>query len=325
MLEAQGTLQGVVIDQLSGEPIPGATILIKGSNKGTSSDFDGLFTLTNINFGDQLEVTYVGFKTINVIIENFDDLVLELEESTESLDEIVVTGYGSQRKRDISGAVSLVNSKQIDELKPIKIEQALQGTVAGVNISTQSGAPGAGLNIRIRGISTNGDASPVAIIDGYQGDLSTLNPADIESITVLKDAQAAIYGTIGANGVILVTTKKGRKNTPTKITIESSLGFQESSRELPVLNAREYGILLNEAFTNDGRFPPVSNVSTLNEGTDWQNELFKTATIQRNVLTLTGGSETINYSIGASTLRQDGIVGKEKSGFEVLQKRSGRF
>ena len=110
--------------------------------------------------------------------------------------------------------------------------------------------------------------------------------------------------------------QKRKKNTPTKITIESSLGFQESSRQLPVLNAREYGILLNEAFTNDGRFPPVPNVSTLDEGTDWQNEIFENATIQRNVLTLTGGSETINYSFGASTLRQDGIVGKEKSGFK---------
>ncbi len=169
---------------------------------------------------------------------------------------MIVTGYGSQRKRDITGAVALVGSEQIGEIKPVKIEQALQGTVAGVNISTQSGSPGAGLNIRIRGISTNGDASPVAIIDGYQGDLGVLNPADIESITVLKDAQAAIYGTIGANGVILITTKKGRKNAPTLVEVESSLGWQETSRTLPVLNAREYGILLNEAFTNDGRFLP---------------------------------------------------------------------
>ena len=315
-LNAQQVLNGTISDKISGEPIPGATILIKGSSVGTSSDFDGLFSLPNVNLGDQLEVSYVGFKSIVITVEKFDDLELELEESLETLNEVVVTGYGSQRKRDITGAVSLVNSEQIDEIKPIKIEQALQGTVAGVNISTQSGAPGAGINIRIRGISTNGDASPVAIIDGYQGDLGTLNPADIESITVLKDAQAAIYGTIGANGVILVTTKQGKKNTPTKITIESSLGFQESSRQLPVLNAREYGILLNEAFTNDGRFPPVPNVSALDKGTDWQNEIFENAAIQRNVLTLTGGSETINYSIGASTLRQDGIVGKEKSGFK---------
>ena len=180
-LNAQQVLNGTISDKVSGEPIPGATILIKGSSIGTSSDFDGLFSLPNINLGDQLEVSYVGFKTIVIIVEKFDGLEIELEESLETLNEVVVTGYGSQRKRDITGAVSLVNSKQIDEIKPIKIEQALQGTVAGVNISTQSGAPGAGLNIRIRGISTNGDASPVAIIDGYQGDLGTLNPADIES------------------------------------------------------------------------------------------------------------------------------------------------
>ena len=124
--------------------------------------------MPNVNLGDQLEVSYVGFKTILINVEKYDDLVIELEESSETLNEVVVTGYGSQRKRDITGAVSLVNSEQIDKIKPIKIEQALQGTVAGVNISTQSGAPGAGINIRIRGISTNGDASPVAIIDGYQ-------------------------------------------------------------------------------------------------------------------------------------------------------------
>ncbi|MDB4186020.1 TonB-dependent receptor plug domain-containing protein, partial [Flavobacteriaceae bacterium] len=164
---------------------------------GTTTDFDGNFILNNVNEDALLEISYLGYEN-QLLKANENDLTLiYLVESAEALDEIVVTGYGSQRKRDITGAVSFVDAKQIDEIKPIKIEQALQGTVAGVNISTQSGAPGAGINIRIRGISTNGDASPVAIIDGYQGDLSTLNPADIESITVLKDAQAAIYGTIG--------------------------------------------------------------------------------------------------------------------------------
>lgn len=319
---AQQTLSGSVIDKQSGEAVPGATILVKGTNKGTTTDFDGLFKLPNISIGDIIEVTYIGFKTQERILENLNNLTFSLEEDVETLNEVIVTGYGSQRKRDITGAVALVGSEQIGEIKPIKIEQALQGTVAGVNISTQSGSPGAGLNIRIRGISTNGDASPVAIIDGYQGDLGILNPADIESITVLKDAQAAIYGTIGANGVILITTKKGRKNAPTVVEVESSLGWQETSRTLPVLNAREYGILLNEAFTNDGRFPPVSNVSALNKGTNWQNELFQTAPIQRNIITLSGGSKTVNYSLGASTLDQEGIVGKEKSGFKRQTLRS---
>ena len=127
-LKAQQTLNGIITDKFTGEPIPGATILIKESSKGASSDFDGLFSLPNVNLGDQLEVSYVGYKTIGITVENFGDLIIKLEESTESLNEVVVTGYGSQRKRDITGAVSLINSEKIDEIKPIKIEQALQGT-----------------------------------------------------------------------------------------------------------------------------------------------------------------------------------------------------
>ena len=320
--QEQQYVSGFVIDKQSGEPIPGASIIIKGTTVGTTTDFEGLYTLNKAKIGDIIVVAYIGFRTQEKTIESFNSIDFTLEEDVETLDEIVVTGYGSQRKRDITGAVAVVGAEQIDEINPIKIEQALQGTVAGVNISTQSGSPGAGLNIRIRGISTNGDASPVAIIDGYQGDLGTLNPADIETITVLKDAQAAIYGTIGANGIILITTKRGRKNTAAKVEIESSIGWQETSRTLPVLNAREYGILLNEAFTNDGRFPPISNVSALDEGTDWQDELFQTAPIQRNIISLSGGSETINYSFGASTLNQQGIVGLDKSGFNRQTLRS---
>ncbi|MCH1518105.1 MAG: TonB-dependent receptor [Flavobacteriaceae bacterium] len=315
-------LAGTVYDNETKTPIPGATIMVQGTNNGTTTDFDGNFILNNVSGNDVLIISYLGFESKTLKVNENDLSLIYLDESAEMLDEIVVTGYGSQRKRDITGAVSFVDAKQIDEIKPIKIEQALQGTVAGVNISTQSGAPGAGINIRIRGISTNGDASPVAIIDGYQGDLGTINPADIESITVLKDAQAAIYGTIGANGVILVTTKRGRKNTPTKITLDSSLGYQQTSRKLPLLNAKEYGILLNEAYTNDGRFPVVSNTSALEEGTNWQDKLFKTAPIVRHSLTLNGGSETTRYSISGSFLDQEGIIGGEKSGFQRNTLRS---
>ena len=315
-------LSGTIYDNETKTPIPGATIIVQGTSKGTTTDFDGNFILTNVEKGVLIEISYLGYESQLIDTNEVDLGAIYLVESAEVLDEIVVTGYGSQRKKDITGAVSFVDAKQIEEIKPIKIEQALQGTVAGVNISTQSGAPGANINIRIRGISTNGDASPVAIIDGYQGDLGTLNPGDIESITVLKDAQAAIYGTIGANGIILITTKRGRKNTPTKFTIDSSLGYQQTSRKLPLLNAKEYGILLNEAYTNDGRFPVVSNAGSLGEGTNWQDELFEIAPIVRHALTLNGGSETIRYSISGSFLDQEGIVGGEKSGFKRNTLRS---
>ena len=313
-LSAQNEVKGVIIDKSTDFPIIGATVLIKDTSIGTTTNFDGNFILPNVPDGATLVFSYLGFVSQELVVNN-NDISIYLEPSISELDEVVLVGYGTQLKKEVTGAVSVLGTKDIQKLNPVRVEQALQGTVAGVNVSVQSGAPGAGVNIRIRGISTNGDASPVIIIDGYQGDMGSLNPADISSITVLKDAQAAIYGTIGANGVILVTTKQGQKNSPTQVSIESSLGFQNSSRMIPVLNAKEYGILLNEAFTNDGRFPPVSNVSALGEGTNWQNELFETAIIQRNVVNITGGSETTNYSIGASTLRQDGIIGKDKSGF----------
>lgn len=314
--------KGTVKDKSSNLPIPGANIVIVESNTGYITDFDGNFSFESSEKTVRVEVSSIGYKTMIATINSSDNIVLLLEESVEALDEVVVTGYGSQLKRDLTGSVSVLGSKQIDKIRPIKLEQALQGTVAGVNVSTQSGAPGAGINIRIRGISTNGDASPVAIIDGYQGDLSLLNPSDIESITVLKDAQAAIYGTIGANGVLLITTKQGRNDSPTKFTWESSLGVQTTSRKLPLLNAKEYGILLNESYTNDGRFPVISNVSELGEGFEWQDEVFKNAAIERHALTLSGGSISTKYSIGASSLKQQGIVGLDKSSFNRKTLRS---
>ena len=314
--------KGTVKDKSSNLPLPGANIVIIESNIGYITDFDGIFSFENSEKTVRVEVSSIGYKTKIATLNFSDNIELFLEESVEALDEVVVTGYGSQIKRDLTGSVAVLGSKQIDKIRPIKLEQALQGTVAGVNVSTQSGAPGAGINIRIRGISTNGDASPVAIIDGYQGDLSLLNPSDIESITVLKDAQAAIYGTIGANGVLLITTKQGRKDSPTKFIWESSLGVQTTSRELPLLSAKEYGILLNESYTNDGRFPVISNVSELDEGFDWQNEIFRNAAIERHALTLTGGSISTKYSVGASSLKQQGIVGLDKSSFERKTFRS---
>ena len=140
-----------------------------------------------------------------------------MQASSENLDEIVVVGYGSKKKRNITGSVSVVSSKTIDELRPINATQALQGTVAGVVVTSGSGAPGSGFNIRIRGISSNSNNAPYTLIDGYEGDISLLNPSDIESVTVLKDAQASVYGSKGANGVVLVTTKMGKKNTKTKV------------------------------------------------------------------------------------------------------------
>lgn len=312
----QSRLTGTVISEEDGLPIPGVTVLIKGTLTGTTTDINGVYSLPDVPPQSIIQFSFIGMKTMEFTYSG--QLVLDVTMSPEAtgLDEVVVIGYGAVKKKDLTGAVSTVGSNTIEKLKPVKVEEALQGTITGVNVTPQSGAPGAGLDIRIRGISTNGDASPVVIIDGYQGDLNTLNPNDIETITVLKDAQAAIYGTVGANGIILITTKSGKKNMPTRVDINSSFGLQETTRVLPLLNATEYAVILNESYAANGQDLPYPDISGLGEGTDWQGELFETAPIYDNNIRLYGGSSNMNYSFSASDLRQDGIIGRDKTGFQ---------
>jgi len=307
-------VSGTVLDG-SGLSLPGVNVKVKSSSQSTTTDFDGSFKLSGVPKGTIIVFSYIGFKTQEVAVSG-TQITVKMSDDARSLDEVVVIGYGSQKKREVTGAVSVLDSKTLDILKPARIEQALQGTMSGVNVTTQSGAPGAPLDIRIRGIATNGENRPTTIIDGYVGDLSLLNPNDIETITVLKDAQAAIYGTIGANGIILVTTKMGKKNSKTRISFNSYSGFQETSRKLPTLNATEYALLLNESYANGGKALPYPNAGGLGNGTNWQDEVFKKGVpIISNDLTISGGSEKITYSISGSHLDQEGIVGGDKSGF----------
>ena len=315
---AQGyDIGGIVKETGSGLPIPAVNIQIKNSNKGTSSDMDGKFNLKGIPSGATLVFSYLGFKNFEYKVTSTNmNISVSLQQDSKTLDEVVVIGYGTQKKRQVTGAVSVVDSKTLEILKPVKIEQALQGTVSGVNVTTTSGAPGAALDIRIRGIATNGQNGPTTIIDGYVGELGLLNPNDVESITVLKDAQAAIYGTIGANGIILVTTKTGKKNAKTKISLNTYTGFQETSRTLPTLNATEYALLLNESYANGGKALPYPNVSGLGKGTNWQNEVFNTGVpIISHDLSISGGSDKVTYAVSGSHLDQEGIIGGSKSGF----------
>ncbi|CAH0998861.1 TonB-dependent receptor P3 [Neolewinella maritima] len=313
-------LSGTVLDAESGDPLIGASVIVdeaveSGTLRGTVTDIDGSFQLADITTGTVLRITYTGFVPTTVTVASAEPLTISLGTDVQALDEVVVIGYGTQRKRSVTGAVSTVDSETIDELKPVKIEQALQGTVAGVNVTTQSGAPGAGLNIRIRGVATNGQNAPLVIIDGYQGDLSTVNPSDVATITVLKDAQAAVYGTIGANGVILITTKTGERNQPTQLRYNTYYGTQETSRSLNQLNATEYALLLNEAYAAGGQALPFPDASGLGFGTDYQDEVFENAPILSHDLTASGGSDKMTYSIGGSYLDQDGIIGGDKAGF----------
>lgn len=308
---------GTVKDAESGAVIPGVNV-VSSSGKSASTDLNGTYILKEIPAGSTVEFSYLGYKETRIKISKSNlALVVNLKSDVQSLEQVVVIGYGSQKKKDITGAVGLVDSKTIDKLKPIKIEQALTGTLAGVTVTSQSGAPGAGLDIRIRGVQSNLDNSPLYIVDGNISDPSILNPSDIESITVLKDAQAAIYGVRGANGVVIIKTKMGKRNSKTAFAYNSYTGSQSTTKQLSLLNATEYALLLNESYANGGRPLPYPNVSGLGAGTNWQNEVFNSAApMQSHDISVSGGSEKINFALSGSDLTQSGIVGSDKSGFK---------
>jgi TonB-dependent starch-binding outer membrane protein SusC len=300
----------------TGIPILGVNVLVKNTTKGTITNFDGNFTIADVKVGDILAFSYIGYATKEVIITNNSKLIVQLTEDFAELDEVVVIGYGTQTKKEITGAVSVVSSETIEALKPTRIEQALQGQVAGVNITTNSGSPGGGSTISIRGVSTNGDSRPLILVDGnVVEDLSVVNPNDIESMNILKDATAGIYGVRAANGVILITTKTGRKEMPLTIEYNAYFGFQQTTRKIPVLNASEYAAIVNEGYAAAGSTPPFSDLSVLGVGTDWQDEVFETAPVMNHNITFRGGKEKSSYSYSSSFLTQDGIVGGKKSNF----------
>lgn len=306
----------------TGFPIPGVNVIVKNTSKGAVTDFDGNFTIADIEIGTTLTFSFIGYITKEVIISDNKNLTVRLEEDIAKLDEIVVIGYGAQKKKELTGAVSVVSSETIEALKPTRVEQALQGQVAGVNISSNSGSPGGASTISIRGVSTNGDSRPLILVDGnVVEDLSTVNPSDIASLNVLKDATAGIYGVRAANGVILITTKTGRKNTPLSIEYSAYAGFQQTTRKIPVLNATEYGVLVNEAFAAGGSTPPFADLSALGVGVDWQDQVFENAPIFNHSITFKGGKEKSSYAVSGSFLTQDGIVGGNDSNFTRFTQR----
>lgn len=297
-------------------PLPGVSILIKGTTTGTATDFDGNFVLDDVPVSSVLVFSYVGFQDYEIVVENDNPLNITLVEDAEALDEVVLIGYGTQAKKEITGAVSVVGSETIEKLNPVRVEQALQGQVSGVSITAQSGSPGSASNIRIRGVTTNGNNNPLILVDGNViEDLSVINPNDIESMNVLKDATAGIYGVRAANGVILITTKSGSKSSPLKFDLDTYAGIQETTRKIPVLNATEYGVLVNEAFVAGGDPPPFLDFSQLGEGTNWQNEIFQTAPIANVNFAVNKGWENSKISAGTSYLTQDGIVGGSDANF----------
>jgi len=310
------SIAGTVTDQATGELLPGVNIVVKGTNNGTSTDFDGNYSLQNVASNATIQFSYVGYIDQEMLLNGQTSINIALIGEVGKLDEVVLIGFGTQKRKEVTGAVSTVSAETIEALKPTRIEQALQGQVAGVNVTSQSGAPGSASDIRIRGISTNGDNQPLILVDGNRiEDLSVINPNDIESFTVLKDATAGIYGVLAANGVILITTKTGRRNQALSFNYDAYVGFQKTTRKIPLLNATEYALIKNEAAAANGNSLPFANVNGLGQGTDWQDEIFETAPIYSNALTVSGGTEKSTYSFGASLLTQDGIIGGSKANF----------
>ena len=308
------TVNGIVTSSVDALPLIGVNVKVQNTNTGAVSDFDGNFSISNVVPGAILEFTYLGFEPKELPASV--NMTVSLTEDNESLDEVVVIGYGTQKKKEVTGAVTVIGSKAIEKLNPVRIEQALQGQVAGVNVTSNSGSPGSGSNIRIRGISTNRDSRPLILVDGNViEDLSVVNPSDIKSMNILKDATAGIYGVRAANGVILITTKSGRKNSDLKFQFDTYAGIQQTSKKLDLLNPTDFAIYVNDAADTTKFFvyPQM--------GTDWQDEVFETAIISNVNFSASGGTEKSTYSFGASYLDQDGIVGLGKSNYNRLTAR----
>ena len=304
------TITGNVTDN-TGEPLPGANILVKGSTNGTQTDFDGKYTIT-ADSNATIVVSYIGFVSTEVAVNGKSVINVSLLEDASQLEEVVVIGYGTQKKSDLTGSVSTVDGDEISKFTYNDAAQAIQGRTAGVRVEANGGSPGANALVTIRGSSTLSDAGPLYVIDGMlTGDMTTLNPSDIESISVLKDASAsAIYGSRAANGVIIVTTKKGTKGGGMKVDLDYSYGLQKTVRNIDWANARDYADIVNRARDNDGnpRFPANDAQFNPNIDSDIQRESLRTAGVMNANARIYGGNEHSTYSLSLNHYDQEGIV-----------------
>ena len=317
---SQVSVTGRVTGAADGEPLTGVTIKITGSPGGATTDLDGRYRISVPSSASVLEFVYTGMLNRSETVGNRTVIDVLMEDNASVINEVVVVGYGSQKRSNISGSVSTITSEEIAELPVLRVEQALQGRTAGVSVTQNSGSPGSPLTVRVRGTGTINNSDPLYIVDGVPVDgLDFLNPNDIESMNVLKDAaSAAIYGARGANGVVLITTKGGKINQDGKITYDTYFGMQSAWKKTNLLNAREYAILSNEAHVNAGQvpLPEFSNPEALGTGTDWLGEIFTTAPMTNHQLGFSGGSEKSSYTITGNYFDQNGIVGNEKAGFQ---------
>ena len=314
-------ISGTIKDEQGGG-LPGASVLIKGTTIGTSTNAEGKFSLSAPTSAAILVVSYIGYAPQEVPVEGQTTIEITLQPDKATLAEVVVVGYGTQKRSDLTGAISSVKSEDLKQLPMQRVDQALQGRAPGVMVLNPSGQPGGKTTIRIRGMnSINGSNQPLVVVDGLQGvDIESLNPNDIESIEILKDASAtAIYGSQGANGVLMITTKKGNKGTPV-ISYSYSLSYQQLREKLDLMNAADFAKTINANRATQNQ--PGNDVITptpiftdaqiagyeQNGGTDWQDEVYRTAPMQSHQLGVSGGTDNVQYLVSGGYLDQKGIL-----------------
>lgn len=313
-------VKGTVVSGSDNEPLPGVNVVVKGTTNGGITDLDGNFTLS-VPADATLSITYIGFKSQEVAVNGKNSLKIVLQEDSETLDEVVVVGYGVQKKSVVTASIAKVSSEDLENKSPVRMDNALKGLAAGVDVTSASGQPGDSPRVRVRGIGTINNSDPLYIVDGMPigGGLDFVNPNDIESIEVLKDAASgAIYGARAANGVILVTTKKGKMGKA-QINYNFSYGWQSAWKRRDVTSATDYAILQNEANVNGGQAPIYADPYNLIDangnsikgfGTDWQDLVFyDNAPVVNHDVTVSGASEKVNYYLSLGYYSQDGIVG----------------
>ena len=310
---AQSVVKGTVNDE-AGEPIIGATVKVQGTQTGAITDFNGNFSV-EAGSNATLEISYVGYLTQKVKVAGKSDITIVMKEDAQMLNDVVVIGYGTMKKSDISGSVATINKEQMERKVPVNIAQALQGAAAGVMVTNQDGAPGTASAIRIRGIGTiNGDANPLYVVDGVQvgNNADFVNPADIESMEVLKDASAtAIYGSAGANGVIMITTKHGQKGKM-NVNITADLGIQTLPYKLKTLTGDDYARSIRESKANDGATLANPIWTEAYDGKrnliDWQDQMYQTGLKQQYGISASGGNEKTQYNFSLGYLDNKGII-----------------
>lgn len=319
-------VSGKVTSKSDGTPVPGVSVVIQGTKNGVATGADGSFKIKAAK-GAVLVFSQLGLTSQTFTVVDAQPIAIVMDEAVGSLNEVVVVGYGTQKKSVVTGAISQVKASDLENMPVLRIEQSLQARTSGLTITTSSGQPGDGATLRVRGTTSINNSDALYIVDGVQigGGIEFLNQADIESIEVLKDAaSAAIYGARAANGVVLVTTKKGTRTNRISVNYNTYLGTQAPSRKLNLLNATEYATLYNEAqlAANPTATPRFANPASLGVGTDWQSAVFNnSAKIQNHELSLSGGSEKSTYYSSFGYFDQDGIVATSNSNFKRFTAR----